>query len=51
MKTYIVTVSKSLSIQYLVEAENEEEAMQNYADGEEGEKYVTEEFPAMVELQ
>ena len=49
MKTYLVTVSEIIRKQYLVEAKNEQEAEENYKDGEEGDCKTLEEFVVEVE--
>tara|TARA_R100000479_G_C6253916_1_gene153396 strand:- start:221 stop:376 length:156 start_codon:yes stop_codon:yes gene_type:complete len=49
MKTYLVTVSGTIEKQYLVEAKNEQEAEENYKNGEEGKYSVIEEFVVEVE--
>ena len=48
-KSYLVLVSRSVSIQYLVHANSEEEAKENYQDGEEGDYKTLEEFVVEVE--
>lgn len=49
MKSYLVLVSKSVSKQYLVHANSEAEAKENYKDGEEGEEKILEEFVVETE--
>ena len=48
-KSYLVLVSESISKQYLVHANSEEEAKANYKDGEEGDYKTLEEFVVEVE--
>ena len=48
-KSYLVLVSESISKQYLVHANSEEEAKENYKDGEEGDCKTLEEFVVEVE--
>ena len=48
-KSYLVLVSESISKQYLVHANSEEEAKENYKDGEEGDYKTLEEFVVEVE--
>jgi len=49
MNSYLVLVSESISKQYLVHANSEEEAKENYKDGEEGYCKTLEEFVVEVE--
>ena len=49
MNSYLVLVSESISKQYLVHANSEEEARENYKDGEEGNYTTLEEFVVEVE--
>ena len=49
MKTYTVLVSESIAKQYLVHANTEEEAKENYKDGVEGDCKTLEEFIVEVE--
>ena len=51
MKTYTVLVSESIAKQYLVHANSEEEARENYKDGEEGDCKTLEEFVVEVEAE
>ena len=49
MKTYIVFVNERIAKQYLVHANSEKEARENYKDGEEGDCKTLEEFVVEVE--
>jgi len=49
MKTYTVLVSETIAKQYLVHANSEEEARENYKDGEESDCKTLEEFVVEVE--
>ena len=49
MKTYTVLVKEVVEKQYLVHANSEEEAKENYKDGEEGSYHALEEIVVEVE--
>jgi|TARA_R110001592_G_scaffold37877_1_gene125794 hypothetical protein len=50
MQSYLVSVSESIRKDYIVHANSEEEAKENYKDGEEGDYKTLEEFVVEVEL-